>query len=137
VRTDHLLSGRSRSCGRRHLAGARIGHLRVVARAANAPSRSLAKGLTAWVCECTCGRRIVVTTAALQSHHPTKHCGCLALKPTAPAAAVVPDRATSAQQALDRVHDEQAPLGRVRRVAWPVEDDRPVLVDFDPFDTGS
>lgn len=31
---------------------------------------------TAWVCQCECGRKIVVTTRSLRSGH-TKSCGCL------------------------------------------------------------
>jgi hypothetical protein len=33
-------------------------------------------------------------------------------------------RATTAQQSLDRLHDEWGPIGRVRRVAWPAEEER-------------
>lgn len=43
----------------------------------------------------------------------------------------------AAQRALDRFHDEHSPLGKVRRVAWPVEEDDEaggVLFDFWPFD---
>ena len=47
------------------------------------------------------------------------------------------DRHTSAQQALDRIHDEQSPLGCVRRVCWPVRESdaegSDVLTDWDPF----
>lgn len=47
------------------------------------------------------------------------------------------DRHTSAQQALDRIHDEQSQLGCVRRVCWPVRESdaegSDVLTDWDPF----
>jgi hypothetical protein len=60
------------------------------------------------------------------------------LDPTAkdlrPVPPVLPDRTTTAQQALDRFHDER--MGKVRRVSWPVDEDDQaggVLHDFDPF----
>ena len=149
VRVDHLLSGATRSCGRRHLRGQQIGALRVLERAPNVLSRtgSLPKGLTAWFCQCACSRVIVVTTANLTrtAAPPTTHCGCLRLKPavalpspdrTAPPVEV-PLRMTTAQQALDRFHDEHSPIGRVRRVCRPVEDDPEaggLLHEFDPFE---
>jgi hypothetical protein len=41
---------------------------------------------------------------------------------------------TTAQQALDRFHDEHNPLGRVRRIAWPAdEDNHQALTEWDPF----
>jgi hypothetical protein len=45
-----------------------------------------------------------------------------------------PEKTTSSAEWLRRVHDALSPLGRVRRVAWPLEDEEPaVLHDFDPF----
>jgi DNA-binding CsgD family transcriptional regulator len=43
------------------------------------------------------------------------------------------ERITTAQEALDRFHDEHSPLGRVRRVCWPVEPDQSTTLDWDPF----
>ena len=150
VRVDHLLAGQTRSCGclwRRDLRGQQVGHLRVLQRAPNVPRRSrhLAKGHTAWVCQCRCSRVIVVTTASLTNvGHPTTHCGCEHLKPSMAQPPTdstltpveVPECITTAQQALNRFHDEQSPLGRVRRVCRPVEEDDKtwgVLHDGDPF----
>jgi hypothetical protein len=53
-----------------------------------------------------------------------------------PLAADVPERITTAQQALDRFHDEASPLGQVRRIYVPVSEDEEtggVLIDWDPF----
>jgi hypothetical protein len=47
------------------------------------------------------------------------------------------ERITSAQQAIDRFHDEHSSLGRVRRICWPVDDDDGVgrvTIDKDPYD---
>jgi hypothetical protein len=50
----------------------------------------------------------------------------------------IPERITTAQQALDRFHDEHSPLGRVRRVCWPVDDSDDgvgrATIDKDPYD---
>lgn len=47
-----------------------------------------------------------------------------------------PERATTAQQALDLAHDRDSPLGALRRASMPVEsaDEPNVLFDFDPYD---
>jgi hypothetical protein len=46
-------------------------------------------------------------------------------------------RPTSAQQWLDRNHDECSPLGRVRRVAWPASwDELPAATSGDPYERG-
>ena len=46
-----------------------------------------------------------------------------------------PEHTTSAQQALDRFHDDRSPLGAVRRPTRSVEDEAPggVIFDVDPF----
>jgi len=43
-------------------------------------------------------------------------------------------RVRTASQARDRVHDAPSPLGRLRRVSWPVDDDEGcVRHDKDPW----
>lgn len=123
---------RRRPWARRNLKSERVGRLVVVRLAPALPSRSPLQplGRTAWLCRCDCGREVVVATADLtRRRNPTGSCGCAKLRPLAPAAATspahqagaleavdVPERVTTAQQALDRFHDETSPLGRVRRV---------------------
>lgn len=46
----------------------------------------------------------------------------------------IPERITTAQEALDRHHDQWSALGRVRRVSWPVESDNSrARTDWDPI----
>ena len=47
-----------------------------------------------------------------------------------------PECLTTAQHALDRAHDDDSPLGALRRIALPAESvDKPnVLFDVDPYD---
>jgi putative transposase len=99
--------------------------------------------LTAWVCRCECGREALMSTATLARMSPNTNCGCRHLKPAVPSATVpevlqpgpvVAATATGAGDALRKFHDGHSPLGRVRRVAWPVEDDESECFrDFDPF----
>jgi len=150
VRIDHLRSGTSASCGRRHLEGQRIGALEVLYPAPNVPSQSRyhVKGHTAWVCRCDCGREVVMTTEAL-TRSATPDCGHSRLRPAAAVSSSVPStgwpaestpeaplKTTTAEEALRRHHDTFSPLGRVRRVCRPADEDEDaggVLSDFDPF----
>lgn len=141
---------------RRNLRGLKSGKLTVLRMAAaNVPSRSryLRAGHTAWVCRCECGRDVVVTTNNLiRKTNPTHHCGCEHLRPvveprpaiaSAPPASTLPvaEHTTSAQEALRRFHDEHSPLGPVRRICRPVDEDDEsigrVHYDWDPFNDPS
>ena len=140
-----------RPWSRRNLRGQRIGHLFVLRVGPNVPAAGLPAGATTWIARCDCGREVQVKTSDLtRRSRPLTDCGCRHLKPAAPATngtataaplpapapepIVVPERTTTSQQALDRFHDAQSPLGRTRRVTWPVEDDdAPVIHDFDPY----
>jgi len=71
-----LRSRRSQSCGcagraTEEIIGQKYGRLTIIERAG---SDSL--GSATWLCECSCGNRIVVRGASLRSGH-TKSCGCL------------------------------------------------------------
>ena len=130
---------------RRDLSGQQIGDLRVLRPGPNIPARTgnPPSGHVAWYCQCACGRVVLVTRDSLtQQQPPTSHCGCRYLKPAVelpPVAADAPpplvaERVMTAQQALDRFHDAHSPLGSVRRVSWPVDDDEGrVLKDKDPW----
>jgi hypothetical protein len=143
VRIDHLRRGKAQSCGcawRRDLRGQRIGDLLVLEQAENIPVGQV--WLTAWLCQCKCGRRVIVGTHRLVApRHPATHCGCRRLLPAAPETMVeeapLPSRKpTTAGEALRRFHDTTSPLGAVRVVARSVEetdDDSRCLHDFDPF----
>jgi hypothetical protein len=164
IGASHLLHGKTRSCGclardiarrkrprqRRDLRGHIVGELRVLRPGPNIPARSgttrSRHGHTAWFCECACGRVVLVTTDMLTRARGrrTTHCGCRHLKPapepppvaTAAPAPVVAERTTTAQQALNRLHDEHSPLGRVRVVSRPADEDeemRGVIHDADPW----
>ena len=54
----------------RDLTGEKFGRLKVINRAENA-----ADGHAQWLCECKCGKRIVVTMQSLVCHS-TRSCGC-------------------------------------------------------------
>src|SRR5688572_6661305 len=59
----------------------------------------------------------------LPAHHSTNE----------PIQSVFRERTTTAQEALDRYHDQWSALGKVRRVSWPAELDSPrALTDADP-----
>jgi hypothetical protein len=150
VRIDHLRSGTSASCGRRHLEGQRIGALEVLYPAPNVRSRSRyhVKGLTAWVARCSCGREVLMTTEELL-RPTTTDCGHSRLKPAAPVSRSVPStgwhepapdvplKTTSSAEVLRQFHRDHAPLGEVRRVCRPADEDEEaggVLSDFNPFE---
>lgn len=159
VRTCDLMWGNVASCGcsrRRNLTGHRVGDFLVLRPAPPVPRRTDPTRLvTAWYCQCVCGRSVVVATFYLTRRlRPVTHCGCRHLRPTAdqdrlpamgpqeplPAGGMGPQEvwpATTAQQWLTRLHDEQSPLGRVRRVGRPVNDEDDgigrALCDGDPF----
>ena len=45
-----------------------------------------------------------------------------------------PGHTSTAQEALDRFHDQHSPLGRVRRVGWPDYDENTrTMTEWDPF----
>jgi hypothetical protein len=154
VDAGKLLHGRSKSCGcvareiarrtrprrRRDLRGQIIGELTVLRPGPSIPTRS-GDFRTAWFCKCACGREVLLRTDDLTRRHKTTHCGCRHLRPaeepesvTEAPATIATDRTTSAQRALNRFHDEHAPLGAVRRVSWPADDDDGgTLHDFDPW----
>jgi hypothetical protein len=148
VRAHHLRAGATTSCGcgvRRDLLGQQFGQLVVTKRAPNVGPISVArpKGLTAWRCRCACGREVIATTEHLVRGIAT-HCGCKnPMLPTAPPSERieppppnVPLRRTTSAEFLQRFHDEHSPLGRVRRIARPVDEDEDVggvLHDFDPY----
>jgi len=100
-------------------------------------------GHTAWYRECACGRVVLFTRDQLTNEHCRTYCGCRYLSPALdvpPAADARPReplviaRVRTASQARDRVHDAPSPLGRLRRVSWPVDDDEGcVRHDKDPW----
>lgn len=55
------------------LTGQQFGKLTVLSPAENVGGR------TAWLCQCSCGKQIVIKTCHLRAGH-TQSCGCLALK---------------------------------------------------------
>lgn len=67
---------------------------------------------------------MVGTADLTRKKNPTRSCGCAHLRPlvpppattaAAPLVPATPERTTTAQQALNRFHDEHSPPGRVRR----------------------
>jgi hypothetical protein len=165
VRGDHIVSGHTTSCGCRvravlrerrpwsriNLRNQRRGRLVMLRPGPNIPSGSRYQpaGVTTWIVRCDCGREVLIPTRDLtRKRGPVTSCGCEHLKPAAPsngASAEAPssrpdagttERRTTAREALERFHDEHSPLGKVRRVAWPAEDDAEagcVVHDYDPF----
>ncbi len=81
IRTSHLLTGRTKSCGcltgkpsyTIDLTGKRFGLLTVISRH---PST---KSPHTWVCHCDCGNTVNISTSNLLSGH-NKSCGCITRK---------------------------------------------------------
>lgn len=82
VRSDHLISGHTRSCGCyscksaakrtvRDLVGQKIGRLTVI----QDSGQRAHNGGVLWMCQCDCGTKINVRSDSLISEH-TKSCGC-------------------------------------------------------------
>ncbi len=80
VSQGHLRSGHTTSCGCNKkqlddLTGRKFGYLIVLKRAEDYRTPSNNKAYTQWLCECVCGKEVIVTSSNLKSGS-TISCGC-------------------------------------------------------------
>lgn len=78
TRGRNLTTGHIKSCGKKHrrvedLTGRTFGELKVLERAGSTKSSS-GSNYTMWLCECSCGRTVVVRSSSLKNGH-TSSCG--------------------------------------------------------------